>query len=98
MLKFIRIGSFVIAAILIIATIALIALQSLASILAIATAVLFIYYLLIAIATLLIKNNFKIRPLEILLIILFGFPILWSLIHPESLFELLMGGIKLDMK
>lgn len=98
MIKFLKISTIIILVLLFVTALILISFQSIVSIIAVPISILFMYYLIVlSFASVLNKKNSN-QVLLILIWILFLTPLLWCLINPESLFNILTPKINLDMK
>ena len=73
-------------------------LQTLISFLAYPIGALFLYYSAILFLVIWLKENFGKKALSIIIWVLVLIPIIWLLSAPESLFNLLMPTLNLDMK
>lgn len=63
----------------------------------IAFGILFVYYLLIYITLVLLSKNEN-NILKYIMVSVFLIPILWGLLSPETLFNFLLQGVKLDFR
>ena len=97
-MNILKISTLVILIILAILTIGLLALQNLASLVAIATGILFLYYLVVFFCILYVIKNPSQKFFKGLTFALFFLPILSLMINPEFLMNFLMSGVSLDMK
>ncbi len=98
MIKFIKLSTIIILIVLATISIFLLALQNLATLLAIATGLLFLYYLVVYSITYAYRKESNNKILLAIICVLFFVPILWLLVDAESLMELLLFNVKLDMK
>lgn len=98
MVKFIKISSIIILVLLAIVSGFLVVIQNMASLFAIATGILFLYYLLVLSITYIYNNESNNKILLIIICVLFFVPLLWLFIDTEGLINLLMSNVNLDMK
>lgn len=98
MIKFIKISSIILVVLLFLVTLILITFQSLLSIIAIPTGILFLYYSVVLALTFIIKKQNPNQVYIVLIGLLFFTPLIWCLIDPTYLFELLTPNLNLDMK
>ncbi len=98
-MRILNILTIIILIVLLVSTVFFITLHSLAALIGIATGIAFVYYLLFFIILKVISaKKLHHKNVQIILWIFFLAPVIWALIHPEGLFEVLMFDIKLDMK
>ena len=98
MIKFLKISTIVILVLLFVATLILISFQSIVSIIAVPTSIFFVYYLIVYSLTSILNKQQLNQVLLILIWVLFLTPLVWCLINPESLFNIVTPKINLDMK
>jgi hypothetical protein len=72
--------------------------QNIISLIAVPTGILFAYYLIVFFLISILKERSSNQILSIIVWVLFFVPLLWLLIEPYGLFELLTPKINLDMK
>ena len=97
-MKFLKTSALIILIILLVITVIMLSFQSVVSVLAVPAGVLFFYYLVVFILISFLKEQ---KSNQILFIVVWGLflsPILWMLISPEHLFNLITPKLYLDMK
>ncbi|QFZ55503.1 hypothetical protein FEZ18_12170 [Oceanihabitans sp. IOP_32] len=98
MIKFLKVSTIIIVVLLLVATIVLVMLQSLITLVAVPTSILFGYYLMVLFLISILKKQPSNQILALIVWVLFLTPLLWLLIDPYSLSELLMPKMNIDMK
>ncbi|WP_291870415.1 hypothetical protein [Maribacter sp.] len=98
MIRFLKISTVIILILLFIATLVMLMFQNMVSLIAMPTGILFVYYLVVFFLISFLKERRSNQVLSIIVWLLFLVPLLWLLVDPYSLFELMMPKINLDMK